>query len=93
MAKVISRRFDAVAKLEIVLLEDDFGAQMVLQHPLAQDGYYPAAEEAAALALLDSNAQKFAAHVLLRESGADLQAPPPPPPPPTPPAKRRRERT
>ena len=46
MITVKSRKLDSIAKLEIVLLEDKFGTQQVIQHPLTKPGYDAVAFEA-----------------------------------------------
>jgi hypothetical protein len=59
MAKEISRVNDPIRKIQIVTFEDEYGARMVLQHPLTIDGYDPQAREARVIALMDENVRKY----------------------------------
>ncbi len=45
MARIVERKLDPVQKIEVIILEDCFGAKMILQHPLLKDGYDAHAEE------------------------------------------------
>ena len=59
MARIVERKLDPVQKIEVIILEDCFGAKMVLQHPLLKEGYDPEAEEQAALEMMVENEKKF----------------------------------
>ena len=59
MALIVERKLDTAQKVEIVILEDAFGAKMVLQHPLLKEGYDAEAQEQAALKMMEQNERKF----------------------------------
>jgi hypothetical protein len=57
--KVVSRTPDAVRKVEVVMLQDDFGARMIIEHPILDPNYDADAEEAKAMQQMDANAAAF----------------------------------
>ena len=63
MAITRTSRNDPIRKLEIVTLTDEYGAQMILQHPLTIVGYDRQAEETAAIALMEANAAAYKAAI------------------------------
>jgi hypothetical protein len=71
MAKVTNRKLDPIRKLAIVTIEDEFGAQMIVQHPLTLVGYNAEAEEQKAIELMDLNVKTYKANA---EFHARLQA-------------------
>ena len=54
---------DPIRKVQKVVLTDEFGAQMILKHPLTQPGYDIAAAEAAAIAQMEANAAAYKAAI------------------------------
>ena len=54
---------DPIRKVQKVVLTDQYGAQMILKHPLTKPGYDPAAEETAAIALMEANAAAYKAAI------------------------------
>ena len=55
----MERKLDPVQKIEVIILEDCFGAKMILQHPLLKDGYDAHGEEQEALRMMEENERKF----------------------------------
>ena len=54
---------DPIRKVQKVVLTDEYGAQMILKHPLTQPGYDIAATEAAAIAQMEANAAAYKAAI------------------------------
>jgi hypothetical protein len=71
MATVKSRKLDPIRKLAIVTIVDEFGAEMIVQHPLTLLSYNAEAEEQKAMDLMDFNVQTYKANAELH---ARLQA-------------------
>jgi hypothetical protein len=59
MATIKNRKLDPIRKLAIVTIADEFGAEMIIQHPLTLVGYNAEAEEQKAMDLMDLNAQTY----------------------------------
>ena len=58
-----SRTNDFVRKVQVVVLEDEFGSQHVINHPLGKPGYDAAAVEAAVKAQMEAVCDAFKAAV------------------------------
>lgn len=55
MAQITSRKLDPISKLEMVYFKDKYGAESIVQHPLARTAQQRTDDEAAWLAQLEAN--------------------------------------
>jgi hypothetical protein len=54
--KIVSRTPDVIRKVEVVLLQDDFGARVTIEHKMLNPDYDAAAKEAEVMQQMDANA-------------------------------------